>query len=71
MTTKCAKCGWKLAIGDFAYKQEICWECFKGMVRDISVRDAQTREDEELLEHMLSCMAEFYFGRARWKEKCK
>ena len=64
---KCIKCDCPLKCGKFAYKQEICWDCFAQITRDIlkfidttpSWTDKSGFKDH--INHMMAIVAEVFW----------
>ena len=55
----CKDCGRHMIWGKFAYKQEICDECFEERVRRIA-SNTKTIEDSEIVLHMLAITKEVF-----------
>lgn len=57
----CMGCGTRLVWGKFAYKQEICWDCFEQKVISIAMltRDA---EDRDIVLYLLNAQKEIQKG---------
>lgn len=51
----CIVCKETLKIGQFAYNQEICWDCFEKKVISISEM-VETVEDSGIVLHMLAVL---------------
>ena len=56
---KCHTCGSDLKLGDFAYDQNMCWDCFKKRVEGIAQR-ARTPMEAEMILHLLKITEEVY-----------
>lgn len=59
--TSCIKCGAPLYFGEFAYKQEVCWDCFSKNMDKIG-KTIQDISDKEIYDHMVNVFSEA-FGR--------
>lgn len=57
MVEFCTGCGQRLAWGKFAYKQEICWECFEQQVLYITTQ-IKTVQNKEIVLHLLGVAKE-------------
>ena len=49
----CTSCGEPLSLGEFAFNQELCWECFHKKASRI-ISNTQTKEDKDVLKFMLA-----------------
>ena len=61
----CIVCKETLKIGQFAYNQEICWNCFEKKVISIS-QMVETVEDSAIVIHLLNVQRE---AQGRWGSK--
>lgn len=59
----CVGCGTRLALGKFAYNQELCWDCFEQKVAYI-IKDLKTTDDKEIIKHLLNITKLFA---AKWR----
>ena len=55
----CKVCAKPLKWGDFAYNQEVCWDCFKRTIIVIA-KEGKTLEDTEIILHLLSIAEHHY-----------
>jgi len=61
---KCVICKNSIRWGDFAYKQEICWNCFCEQVSIVIQRlEGLDEAQSELVAHIFAVFKETYFGR--------
>lgn len=64
--TGCICCGKKIGFGEFAYNQDTCWDCFKNEVQAMhdnmgwypSWLWTRRKAHQEILNHLLACLAE-------------
>ena len=54
----CICCRGPLHWGKFAYKQSICWECFKE--KCLEILEQHIGEEREILVHIMSAYAEYF-----------
>ena len=71
----CKYCNTKLKLGDFAYNQDMCWECFKKEVYFLmdaidtpSWFEGKRELHIDILKHLFNITAEMFYGR-EWKIK--
>ena len=55
---ECRKCGDKLVLGRFAYNQNTCFGCFKGIVAEALTK--LTGEERDAVVWMMAITAELY-----------
>lgn len=55
----CMGCGTRLVWGKFAYKQEICWDCFENQVLRIASK-LHAHQDREIVTYLLNVVEGFY-----------
>jgi hypothetical protein len=60
----CTKCGEPLKLGEFAYNQEICWDCFEKRVMEIIDLPELYTEDKEIIKHLLATTKEIHRRRS-------
>ena len=59
----CIGCGARLVWGKFAYKQELCWDCFEKKVNYIT-QDIKGADDVDIIKHLLNISKLFA---AKWR----
>lgn len=57
----CIECGETLKWGEFAYNQEMCWDCFESEVRNIIA--FATVRDAKLIAYLLATTKEIHHRR--------
>lgn len=60
MGKNCIICGARLVFGDFAFNQEICWDCFKAKVEEIKANPSLRPLDIKIIDRMLATVAEIH-----------
>ena len=56
---KCIVCGKDLKLGEFAFNQDMCWECFEERVMKIAGK-AQSATEADIILHLLNIAKEAY-----------
>ena len=59
----CIHCEKPLKLGEFAYDQTMCWDCFEKRVQGIA-KNAQTPEDAAMVIHLLVIAKEIFRRRS-------
>ena len=57
VSKKCIVCGEPLQFGQFAYNQNMCWNCFQRKVSSI-VKEFNEQSDQDLIKYMMAVVAE-------------
>lgn len=55
----CMGCGTHFRWGEFAYNQELCWDCFEKRVERIA-KNIHSPEDAEIVRHLLIIAKEIF-----------